>query len=86
MSAQFGHANPSTSSLLRALDAEPVRRWVDLLDRAARFIAAQVGRLVPDLEPIWNQNTNRAPPMLWKRPIHWVGRQGLEPLIKSHFG
>ena len=61
------------------------RRWVDLLDRAAGFIAAQVARLVPDLEPIWNQKRESGTPGALEVPDDVGGpsrTRTLDPLIK----
>ena len=62
------------------------QRWVDLLDRAAGFIAAQVGRQVPDLEPLWNQKRKSGAPDGSEAPDRVGGpsrTRTLDPLIKS---
>jgi hypothetical protein len=87
VSAQLGHATPSTTLRYYARwIPSHGQRWVDLLDRAAGFIAAQVGRLVPDLEPIWNQKHESGASDVLEAPDSFGGpsrTRTLDPLIKS---
>jgi len=87
VSAQLGHANPSTTLRYYARwIPNQGRRWVDLLDRAASAIAAGIGRLVPDLEPIWNQKHESGTPAVMGVPDLVGGpsrTRTVDPLIKS---
>jgi len=51
VSAQLGHANPSTTPRYYAWwIPNKGRRWADLLDRVAEFVGSKLGT------KIWNQN------------------------------
>jgi integrase len=87
VSAQLGHANPSTTLryYARWIPSQG-RRWVDVLDRMASTVAAGMARLVPDLEPIWNQNDESGTPRVVGVPDSTGGpsrTRTLDPLIKS---
>ncbi len=87
VSAQLGHANPTTTLRYYARwIPSKGRRWVDLLDRAAGFIATRVARVVPQLEPIWNQNDEPGTSGVPEVPARDGGpsrTRTLDPLIKS---
>ncbi len=90
VSAQLGHANPSTTLRYYAKWI-PSRgqRWVDLLDRVAGFLGAQAARLVPKLEPIWNRTHESGTPGSLEVPDSFGGpsrTRTLDPLIKRRVG
>ena len=77
VSQQLGHANGSTTFRFYARwIPSRGKRWVDVLDRVTTAIQAAVGTR-------FGTRTNIKPesgvPVIWKRPIRLVGRQGLEP-------
>ena len=87
VSAQLGHANPTTTLRYYARwIPSRGRRWVDLLDRVAGFLGAQAARLVPKLEPMWNQKCESGTPGTLEVPDPFGGpsrTRTLDPLIKS---
>ena len=87
VSAQLGHANPTTTLRYYARwIPSRGRRWVDLLDRVAGFLGAQGARLVPRLEPMWNQKRESGTPASLEVPDSFGGpsrTRTLDPLIKS---
>jgi hypothetical protein len=87
VSAQLGHANPSTTLryYARWIPSQG-RRGVDLLDRLASFIGVRREPLVPKLEPAWNQKRESGTPDPLEVPDFFGGpsrTRTLDPLIKS---
>ena len=87
VSAQLGHANPSTTLRYYAKwIPSQGRRWVDILDRVASFFAEGFRGLVPKLEPTWNQKHESGTPDAAEVPDSFGGpsrTRTLDPLIKS---
>jgi len=80
VSAQLGHANPSTTLRFYAKwIPSKGQRWVDLLDRLGGLLGSKLGT------KIWNQNETGTPGVL-EVPVADGGpsrTRTLDPLIKS---
>jgi len=87
VSAQLGHANPTTTLRYYARwIPSRGRRWVDLLDRVAGFLGTQAAQVVPKLEPMWNQKHESGAPATLEAPDFDGGpsrTRTVDPLIKS---